>query len=128
MKFHGYPGMYYSRAGASDLKFVTSRMKVIPDALKREVSDKYEAFWPVLGGKNRKEANFWLNDEALKYKHTSNMKDDARERVDIECKAPKEAAKEFKAKVDTNAPVKKRSFLDSLLDDVDKKHGKGKSI
>lgn len=120
MKFHGYPSMYYSRAGASDLKFVTSRMKVIPDALKREVSDKYEAFWPVLGGKNRKEANIWLNGEALKYKRAPTKKVEVKECVDLEPKPLNKPVFEFKSKVGTNAPPTKRSFLDSLLDDVDK--------
>jgi hypothetical protein len=61
----------------------------------------------------------------LKYKYISNKKDDSRERVDIECNASKEAAREFKAKVDANTPAKKKSFLDGLLDDVDEKYGNG---
>jgi hypothetical protein len=125
MKFHGYPSMYYSRHGISDLKFVTSRMKVIPEDLKIQISDQYEAFGPARGGEYRKSANIWLNSEALKYKYISNKKDDSRERVDIECNAPKEAAREFKAKVDANTPAKKKSFLDGLLDDVDEKYGNG---
>lgn len=125
MKFYGYPHMYYSRAGVCDLKFVLSRMNLIPEDLKLEVSKKYESFGPVHGGEKRKAANFWLNDEALKYKSAPIKRDEVLERVDIECKAPKEAVREFKDKIDTNTKVSKKSFLNSLLDDVDKKYGKG---
>lgn len=125
MKFHGYPSMYYSRSGASDRKFVMSRMKVIPEHLKMQVSEQYEAFGPVLGGESRKAANVWLNDEALKYKLTPNGKDDVRERVEIEYKASRKPVKEFKKPIDTNTRAVKKTFLNGLLDDVDKKYGKG---
>lgn len=126
IKFFGYPHRYYQIGKECDLKFVLSRMAVIPDGKKLEVSKKFESFRPWEGGECRKSANTWLHNEALKYKSAPNQKEDIRKRVDIECNASKEAVTEFKAKVDAIAPVKKESFLESLLDDVDKNHRKAK--
>ena len=120
MKFYGYPHMYYSRAGVCDLKFVLSRMNLIPENLKLEVSKKYESFGPVHGGEKRKAANIWLNGEALKYERAPTKKAEVKECVDLEPKPLNKPVFEFKSEVDTNAPPIKRSFLDSLLDDVDK--------
>ena len=120
MKHYGYPHMYYSRAEISDLKFVLSRMKLIPEELKLEFSEKYESFSPALGGDNRKQANLWLNGEALKYKRAPIKKAEVKERVDLEPKPLNKPVIEFKYKVDTNVPPRKASFLGSLLDEVDK--------
>lgn len=121
MRFYGYPIRYFSRGKNSDLKFILSRMSVIPERLKLEVSDKYESFRPELGGENRKKANYWLHDEALKYK--SNPQPSERQKVSekIESRPPEKREIERKLKVDTSAPEKKKGFLDGLLDDVDAK-------
>lgn len=120
--FHGYPNQYFQRGKESDLKFILQRMRVIPEHLKEEVSEKYMSFKPVDGGESRKIANTWLNEEALKYKNASCVKDDVIERVEIESKRPKSSEVEFKSKIDTSTPVKGKSFLDGLLDDVDKNY------
>lgn len=64
--FHGYPKFWYSRRGEDDVKFVMSRMRVIPEHLKIEVSDKYERLYAQ--GKGRKAANTYLHETAVKYR------------------------------------------------------------
>lgn len=120
--FHGYPNQYFQRGKESDLKFILQRMRVIPEHLKEEVSEKYMSFKSVDGGEARKIANTWLNEEALKYKNSSSVKDDVIERVEMESKRPKSSEVEFKSKIYTSTPVKGKSFLDGLLDDVDKNY------
>jgi len=100
--FHGYPHMYFYRGKQSDLKFILQRMRIIPEHLKEEVSEKYMSFKPVDGGDARKIANTWLNTEALKYKNASCVKDDVIERVEMESKRPKSNEVEFKSKIDTS--------------------------
>lgn len=50
------------------------------------------------------------------------MKDDVIERVEMESKRHKSSEVEFKSKIDISTPVKGKSFLDCLLDDVDKNY------
>ena len=126
MKFYGYPHRYYQRGKECDLKFVLSRMAVIPEGRKLEVSKKFESFRPWDGGEKRKAANIWLDTEARKYRNATSKKDDVLERVNAECNTPKSTAKEFKAKVDTITPPRKESYMDGLLNEVDKNHRKPK--
>ncbi|WP_351122620.1 hypothetical protein [Shewanella sp. T24-MNA-CIBAN-0130] len=65
-KFHGYPKFWYARRGESDVKFVMSRMRVIPENLKQEVSNEYERLFFQDDG--RKKANTYLHNTAVKYK------------------------------------------------------------
>ena len=124
--FHGYPHMYFYRNGESDLKLILQCMIVIPEHLKEEVSEKYMSFKPVNGGEARRLANTWLNEEALKYRNAPSVKDEVTKRVEIESKPPESRQVEFKKKINTSAPERKKSFLDGLLDDVDKKYRRGK--
>ena len=124
--FYGYPAYHFQRGEESDTPFVISRMRWIPEELKLEVSKKYESFGPVHGGEKRKAANIWLDTEARKYRNATSKKDDVLERVNTECNAPKSTAKEFKAKVDTITPPRKESYMDGLLNEVDKNHRKPK--
>lgn len=118
--FHGYPHLYYQRGSTSDKKFVLSRMAVIPQDLKEQVSREYMAFQPVLGGEHRRKANEWLHELASKYRNTPNVRQEVERK--IEAMPPKSHQIEPKPKDDTNAPVKRESFLESLFDEVDRKH------
>lgn len=64
--FYGYPKFWYERRGESDLKFILSRMHVIPEHLKMAVSDEYERLYAQ--GAGRKEANTYLHETAVKYR------------------------------------------------------------
>lgn len=65
--FYGYPRIWWYRSRSNqDTKFVMSRMAVIPESLKFEVSQQYERLYK--GGVGRGDANKFLNAEALKYK------------------------------------------------------------
>jgi len=124
-----YPIMYFYSGGESDKKFILQRMSVIPDELKHEVSEEYERIYGAGGHVNRKAANIWLNDEALKYKRCENdVRAKATELVEMEVNAHKSKREEFNPKVDTIAPPKRKSFLSTLMDDVDKKHSKAKRV
>ena len=80
---------------------------------------------PANGGECRKAANTWLNDEAMKYRKPPANRNVIGE-VKIESKPPESRHVEFKSKTNTIAPQKGKSFLDSLLDDVDSKRAKKK--
>jgi hypothetical protein len=64
--FYGYPKFWYERRGESDVKFVMSRMNVIPEKLKQEVSNEYERLYAK--GNGRKLANTYLHETAVKYR------------------------------------------------------------
>lgn len=125
MKNKTYPIMYYQRGKESDKKFILQRMSVIPDDLKHEVSEQYERVYGNGSHVNRKAANVWLNDEAMKYKRCENdVRAKATERVEMEVNESKLNPEALKPKVDAIAPPKRKSFLSGLMDDVDKKHSK----
>jgi hypothetical protein len=65
--FYGYPKTYFYRGRSSQhTKFIMSRMAAIPESLKLEVSEQYERLFK--GGAGVKEANEYLNAEAMKYR------------------------------------------------------------
>lgn len=118
---HEYPHRYFYRGYMSDKKFILSRMSVIPDELKHEVSLKYMGYRPWDGGEGRKLANTWLHEEALKYRNVPREST-----LKVDAKAPESAQVASNQKVDAIVPEKRKGFLDSLLDDVDEKHRKRK--
>ena len=65
--FYGYPKIWFYRSrNNNQTKFIMSRMAVIPENLKREVSDTYERIYK--GGAGMKQANEYLHAEAIKYR------------------------------------------------------------
>ena len=63
-----YPKFYHCKKGVSDRDWMLSRMTVIPENKKMEVSRNYTKLF--LSGENsaRKNANTYLNNEAKKYR------------------------------------------------------------
>ncbi len=63
-----YPLFYYYKKGVSDRDWMLSRMSVIPNDRKKEVSNKYTKLF--LSGKSsaRKDANTYLHNEAVKFR------------------------------------------------------------
>ena len=63
-----YPKFYHCKKGVSDRDWMLSRMTVIPENKKTEVSRNYTKLF--LSGENsaRKNANTYLNNEAKKYR------------------------------------------------------------
>ena len=61
--------LFYHWKGKSDQDWIAQRMKVIPELLRREVSDRYETLYIQNdGGTGRKDANEYLNGIASKYR------------------------------------------------------------
>lgn len=63
-----YPLFYHQIGKDSDRDWILSRMAAIPEERKSEVAREYERLF--LGGipGNRKEANTYLHNEAVKYR------------------------------------------------------------
>lgn len=66
-----YPLMWHCRGGESDLRFVQRCMRVIPDALKHEVSMTYESLFGMGGRKGRLFANHYLHGLASQFRGVS---------------------------------------------------------
>lgn len=61
--------MYYCKRGVNDVRFIIQRMKMIPESLRQEVTNKYEALVkPNSGYSGRDEANKYLTEISGKYK------------------------------------------------------------
>lgn len=61
------PLLYHCRGGVNDAHWIIQRMKVIPESLRQEVSDKYENLF--LRNKNGRElANKYLDGVASEYR------------------------------------------------------------
>ena len=115
-----YPRLYHQRGKDCDIKFILSRMAVIPENLKDSISREYEKIYTQGGNAARRSANEFLHNTAVKYK--------SQPKVDVKVKSepPKQATEPLKPKIDAMASVEeerpRKSFLDGLLDDVDKKY------
>lgn len=61
--------LFYHWRNGSDCKWIISRMKVIPESRRREVSNHYEnLFLRNEGGTGRKDANEYLDGVAREYR------------------------------------------------------------
>ena len=117
-----YPINYFQRGKESDIKLILQRMAVIPDSKKAEIIDTYERFNSVEGGDARRLANTYLDTEARKYRNAPRKTLQPEVSAKMDSKPPESSEAAFKYKIDTSRPVKRESFLDSLLDDVDKNY------
>jgi len=65
-----YPIWFYGRTkGNSDLKFILSRLSVIPDKYKRRVCDKYEKIYQKKEIGYRRNANTYLHKVAIRFRY-----------------------------------------------------------
>jgi hypothetical protein len=75
--------LFYHWRGKSDCGWVISRMKVIPESRRREVSDHYEnLFLRNEGGTGRKDANEYLYGVASEYR--AERKQESRAKLDLD--------------------------------------------
>jgi hypothetical protein len=120
MKKLTYPRLWHQRGKECDIKFILSRMAVIPEHLKDSISHEYERIFTQGGHEARRAANEYLHGEAIKYKQKP--KSDVR----INTEPPKQACKPLNRQIDTKPTTERekprKSFLDGLLDNVDSKY------
>jgi hypothetical protein len=120
MKKLTYPRLWHQRGRECDIKFILSRMAVIPEHLKDSISHEYERIYTSSKTEARRKANEYLHGEAIKYKQKP--KSDVR----INAEPPKQAREPLNRKIDTKPTTERekprKSFLDGLLDDVDSKY------
>ena len=63
------PLMYHCKHGVNDAHWIISRMKVIPESLRQEVTNEYERLVkPNSGYSGRDEANKYLKEVSDKYR------------------------------------------------------------
>ena len=63
------PALYYCKHGTNDAGWIIQRMKVIPEALRLEVTNEYERLVkPNNGCSGRRVANEYLESVAVKYR------------------------------------------------------------